>query len=880
MRELAKVYDPKAVEDTTYAFWEKGGYFTAKRDPDKLPYTIVMPPPNITGQLHMGHAMDNTWQDILIRYKRMQGFSTLWLPGTDHASIATEARIVAAMREEGVTKEDIGRDKFLERAWEWKRTYGGRIVEQLKKLGSSCDWTRERFTMDEGCSLAVRTVFKRLYDEGLLYRGERIVNWCTHCLTSISDAEVEHEDREGKLYYVKYPIVGSGEFVEIATTRPETMLGDVAVAIHPEDRRYSHLHGKRVVLPLVEREIPVVCDEYVEQDFGSGIVKITPAHDPNDFEVGRRHDLPVLNVFTEDGHINENGGKYAGMNLAEARKAVLADLQAANLLIKTEPRMHAVGTCYRCGSVIEPMVSLQWFVAMDTLAKPAIEAVKDGTIRYVPERFAKTYLNWMEGSRDWCVSRQLWWGHRIPAWYCDDCGEITVSVEQPAECAHCHSKNVHQDEDTLDTWFSSALWPFSTLGWPDDTEDLKYFYPTSTLVTAYDIIGFWVSRMIFSGLHQMGEAPFDTVLIHGLIRDEQGRKMSKSLGNGIDPLEIIDEFGADALRFMLVTGSTPGNDMRFSYEKVRSARNFANKLWNAARFVLMNLPAGCEPGLPEEGSLELSDKWAVSLFNELAQNVTENIERFEFGLASQKINDFIWDVLCDWCIEICKPRFAGNDKKSAATAGCVLVWLLTGALRLLHPFMPFITEEIYRALPSASDGASESIMMESWPRFNPALQFEAEQRDFGDVIEFVKAVRTVRADMNVHPAKRTNIVIETKRKAAFKAGISTIQKLAGADNVIIVETYADNTKGTVQLATTTARGFIPLAELIDPEKELARLTKEKTAVAAEIANHEARLANKGFTEKAPEKVVRDIRDKLENAKEKAAKLEGSIGALS
>ncbi len=875
MKELAKVYDPKLVEDATYDFWLDGGYFHTKRDPDKLPYTIVMPPPNITGQLHMGHAMDNTWQDILIRYKRMQGFAALWVPGTDHASIATEARIVAGMKEEGLTKDDIGRDKFLERAWEWKRQYGGRIVEQLKKLGSSCDWQRERFTMDEGCSFAVRTVFKRLFDEGLIYRGERIVNWCPHCLTSISDAEVEHEEREGKLYYIKYPIVGEDGFVMIATTRPETMLGDVAVAIHPEDRRFRKLQGKKVVLPLVNREIPVVCDSYVEQEFGTGVVKITPAHDPNDFEVGRRHDLPILNVFTPDGHINAEGGKYEGMDLAAARKAVLADLEAEGLLVKTEPRPHNVGTCYRCGTTVEPMVSMQWFVAMEPLATPAIAAVKDDTIRYVPERFTKTYLHWMEGSRDWCISRQLWWGHRIPAWHCDTCGRITVSVEPPQECEHCHSHDIRQDEDTLDTWFSSALWPFSTLGWPEDTEDLAYFYPTSTLVTAYDIIGFWVSRMIFSGLHFMEKAPFDTVLIHGLIRDEQGRKMSKSLGNGIDPLEIIDEYGADALRFMLVTGSTPGNDMRFSYEKVRAARNFANKLWNAARFVLMNLPADFEPGLPAPDSLELSDKWAISRLNSVVQDVTDNIEKFEVGLASQKIQDFIWDVLCDWSIEICKTRFNCDDKMSAEIARCVLVWLLTTSLKLLHPFMPFITEEIYRALP----GSGEALIAESWPRYNPSLNFAEEERDFGDVIEFVRAVRAVRAEMNVHPAKHTHITVETARRAAFKAGLSTILKLASADDVRIVEQFDGDAAGMVQVATQAARGFIPLSELVDLDKERARLEKEKTAAENEVKSLAARLENKGFVEKAPANVVEDIRGKLKNAEEKAARLAESLAAL-
>ncbi|NLW80017.1 MAG: valine--tRNA ligase [Ruminococcaceae bacterium] len=909
MKELAKVYDPAQVEDSTYDFWLKGGWFTAHRDPAKKPYTIVMPPPNITGQLHMGHAMDETWQDILIRHKRMQGFSALWVPGTDHASIATEARIVAEMKEEGLAKEDLGRDRFLERAWQWKENYGGRIVQQLKKLGSSCDWTRERFTLDDGCSRAVLHVFKKLYDEGLIYRGERIINWCPHCLTSISDAEVEHEERQGSLWYVKYPVVGCAststaqqcepgasrtaprrvsdgseatatgwettEYITVATTRPETMLGDVAVAVHPQDERYKHLHGKMVLLPLVGREIPVVTDDYVDMDFGTGVVKITPAHDPNDFEVGRRHGLPVLKIMTDDAHINENGGKYAGLERTAARKAVVADLEAGGYLDKTENHGHNVGTCYRCGTTVEPMVSLQWFVKMEPLAGPAIEAVKAGRIKFVPERFTKTYLHWMENTRDWTISRQLWWGHRIPAWYCDACGEITVSETAPAVCGHCGSGQLHQDEDTLDTWFSSALWPFSTLGWPEDTEDYQYFYPTNTLVTGYDIIGFWVSRMIFSGLHYTGREPFDTVLIHGLVRDAEGRKMSKSLGNGIDPLDVIAEYGADALRFTLIVGSTPGNDLRFSDDKVKASRNFANKLWNAARFVQMNLTEGFTPGLPPADKLELSDRWVLAEFNTLVREVTDNLDRYEFGLAAQKVYEFIWDNYCDWTIEIAKARMNGADAQSADTARRVLVWLLDGALKLLHPFMPFITEEIYRTLP----GSAETIMMQPWPQWDAALDFAQEQKDFGEVIALVCAVRNARAEMQVHPAKRTSIIIESAQAAAFEAGKQVIQRLASADDVRCVAKYDGDTAGMVQVATPVARAFVPMLELIDRDKELARLQKELAAAEGEIKSLSGRLDNQGFIQKAPENVVQDIRDKLARAQEKKRNIEEGLAAL-
>ena len=723
-KQLEKVYDPKQVEDRTYQFWMDGNYFHAEVDPKKEPYTIVIPPPNITGQLHMGHALDETFQDILIRWRRMQGRSALWLPGTDHASIATEAKIVEAMRAEGLTKEGIGREKFLERAWEWKKQYGGRIVSQLKKLGSSCDWERERFTMDEGCNKAVKEVFVNLYEKGLIYRSERIINWCPHCKTSISEAEVTYEEKAGHFWHINYPIVGTDRMLEVATTRPETMLGDTAVAVHPDDERYKDLIGKMVLLPIVNKEIPIIADTYVEMDFGTGVVKITPAHDPNDFEVGLRHNLPVINVLNEDATINENGGKYAGMTREECRKAIVSDLEAGGFLKEVEDYSHNVGSCYRCSTIIEPRVSKQWFVRMEPLAKPANEAVRAGKTKFVPERFDKIYFNWMDNVKDWCISRQLWWGHRIPAWHCADCGEITVSKEEVHECAHCHSGNVHQDPDTLDTWFSSALWPFSTLGWPDKTEELKYFYPTNTLVTAYDIIFFWVARMIFSGIAHMGEVPFDTVLIHGLVRDAQGRKMSKSLGNGIDPLEIIDQYGADALRFTLATGNSPGNDMRFSDEKVNASRNFANKLWNASRFILMNLSDEVDVvKLPD--TLTVEDKWVLSKYNTLVKDVTENLEKFELGMAVQKLYDFIWDIFCDWYIELCKSRLQAGGASSLG-AQQVLVYVMEGTLKLLHPFMPFITEEIWQALPHEG----ESIMVSAWPVYTPSLAFAKEEADF------------------------------------------------------------------------------------------------------------------------------------------------------
>lgn len=872
MKELEKIYEPGQVEERLYQKWVEGDYFHTQRDPDKKPYTIVMPPPNITGQLHMGHAMDETWQDILIRYKRMQGYAALWVPGTDHASIATEARIVAKMKEDGVTKQELGRDGFLERAWDWKKQYGGRIVEQLKKLGCSCDWKRERFTMDEGCSKAVVKVFKKLYDDGLIYRGERIINWCPHCKTSISDAEVEYEEQDGSFWHILYPVVGTDEMLEIATTRPETMLGDTAVAVHPEDERYTHLHGKSVLLPLVNREIPIVCDEYVDREFGTGVVKITPAHDPNDFEVGVRHQLPIIKVMTDDARMTDDCGKYAGMDRYEARKAIVADLKEQGYLGEIEAHKHNVGTCYRCGTTVEPMVSKQWFVKMVPLAGPAIEAVRSGKIRFVPERFDKNYYFWMENTRDWCISRQLWWGHRIPAYYCDDCGEITVSDVHLDTCPKC-GKPVRQDEDTLDTWFSSALWPFSTLGWPEETEDLKYFYPTNTLVTGYDIITFWVSRMIFSGLTYTDQVPFDTVLIHGLVRDAQGRKMSKSLGNGIDPLEIIEQYGADALRLTLVIGSTPGNDMRFSDDKVKASRNFTNKLWNATRFVMMNLPEDFVPGEP--ASLTMADRWILSRFNSLVREVTANLDKFELGLAAQKVQDFIWEVYCDWYIEIAKIRLNSEDAGEADSARKILVHVLSEALKLLHPFMPFITEEIYTALP----GSAPSIMDQAWPVYEESKHFEGEEIGFEKVMDLIKAVRAIRNDMGVHPTKRTSMIVETADAVPFKAGESYLAKFAFAEGVSFVEKYEGDTAGMVQVVTNAARAFIPMMELIDREKELARLNKEKASCEKEIASCEAKLNNEGFVGKAPEQVVQKIRDSYAAAKAKLTKIEESLAAL-
>ncbi|WP_195560099.1 valine--tRNA ligase [Anaeromassilibacillus sp. D41t1_190614_C2] len=872
-RELAKTYDPQEVEDRIYDFWLNGGYFHATVDPEKKPYTIVIPPPNITGQLHMGHAMDETLQDILIRWRRMQGYSALWLPGTDHASIATEAKIVEAMRQEGLTKEDLGREKFLERAWAWKEKYGGRIVEQLKKLGSSCDWERERFTMDEGCNKAVREVFVRLYNKGLIYRGERIINWCPHCKTSISDAEVEFAEKDGNFWHIRYPFKDGSGYLELATTRPETMLGDTAVAVHPDDPRYKDIVGKMLILPLVGREIPVIADTYVEQDFGTGVVKITPAHDPNDFEVGLRHNLEIINVMNDDGSINENGGKFAGMPGLEARKQIVKELEEQGFLVRIEPIKHNVGSCYRCHTVVEPRVSKQWFVKMEPLAKPAIECVRDGRVRFIPERMEKIYFNWMENIKDWCISRQLWWGHRIPAWYCEDCGETIVAMDAPHTCPKCGSGKLHQDEDTLDTWFSSALWPFSTLGWPDQTEDLKYFYPTDTLVTGYDIIFFWVARMIFSGMEHMGEPPFKTVFIHGLIRDAQGRKMSKSLGNGIDPLEVIAQYGADALRFTLVTGNSPGNDLRFSQEKVEASRNFANKIWNASRFILMNIDGRDVPNqLPEK--LALEDKWIVNQFNQVVKEVTDNLEHFEIGIAVQKLYDFLWDELCDWYIEIAKIRLQSSDESAAQAARQVLVWVMTGTLQLLHPFMPYITEEIWQSLPHEG----ESIMVSKWPVYEEAHCFQQAASDMQGIMDVIRAVRNRRSEMNVPPSRKTHLYIATAAEKVFQEGAPIIERLAFANGVEIGPAF--EIEGAVNIVTSGAKAYIPMDELVDKKAELARLTKELESAQKQYATTQQKLSNEKFLSKAPENVVEGVRQNAAKLKEHIALIQSSIDALS
>ena len=870
-KELDKQYSPQNVEDRTYKFWCDHKYFHAEVNPDKKPYTIVIPPPNITGQLHMGHALDETLQDILIRWRRMEGYETLWLPGTDHASIATEAKIVEAMRKEGINKEEIGREKFLERAWEWKAQYGGRIVEQLKKLGSSCDWDRERFTLDEGCSKAVREVFCKLYDKGLIYRGERIINWCPHCLTSISDAEVEYEDQAGHFWHLRYPFKDGSGYLELATTRPETLLGDIAVAVNPNDERYKDMVGKTLILPIVHREIPVIADDYVDIEFGTGVVKITPAHDPNDFEVGLRHNLEVINVLTPDAKIVDDYPKYAGMDRYEARKAIVEDLQAEGALVEIEDYSHNVGTCYRCGTTVEPRVSKQWFVKMEPLAKPAVEVVRNGEVKFVPERFDKTYFHWMENIKDWCISRQLWWGHRIPAYYCDDCGEVMVSAQEVHTCSKCGGNHVHQDPDTLDTWFSSALWPFSTLGYPDDTKELEYFYPTDTLVTGYDIIFFWVARMIFSGVEHMGQVPFHTVLIHGLVRDAQGRKMSKSLGNGIDPLLVIDQYGADALRFTLATGNAPGNDMRFSDEKVKASRNFANKLWNAARFVLMYLGNDYSyPGLPKD--LAIEDKWILSKVNTLAKEVTDNLERFELGIAVAKLYDFIWDVFCDWYIEIAKIRLQSGE--GSDTAKAVLVYVLTDILKLLHPFMPFITEEIYQAIPHDT----ESIMISKWPEYDPTLSFADEEAQMEKIMDAIRAIRNRRAEMNIPPSKKSKVYVETAFADVFAVGSEFIKRLAYASDVEIADAFGD-LGNTVTIVTNDAKIYIPLGDLVDFEAEAKRLQKELAAAEEKLAFINKKLDNPGFVNKAPEKVVQQNRDEAAKLTEKIANLRSSLENL-
>ena len=871
-KELAKQYNPKDVEDRIYKTWLEGKYFHAKCEEGKETYTIVIPPPNITGQLHMGHALDNTLQDILIRFKRMQGFDTLWLPGTDHASIATEAKIVEKMREEGITKEDLGREGFLERAWEWKKQYGGRIIEQLKKMGSSCDWDRERFTLDEGGNKAVNEVFVKLYEKGLIYRGERIINWCPHCMTSISDAEVEYEEQAGHFWHLRYPFSDGSGYLELATTRPETLLGDTAVAVNPNDERYKDIIGKTLILPLVHREIPVIADDYVEIEFGTGVVKITPAHDPNDFEVGLRHNLPVINVMTDDAKITEDYPKYAGMDRYEARKAIVADLEAEGALVRIEDYTHNVGTCYRCSSTVEPRVSKQWFVKMKPLATPAIDAVKKGDTKFVPQRFEKVYFHWLENIRDWCISRQLWWGHRIPAWYCADCGEITVSKTEAHECKHCGSKNITQDPDTLDTWFSSALWPFSTLGWPEETEDFKHYYPTNTLVTGYDIIPFWVMRMMFSGIEQTGQVPFDTVLIHGLVRDSQGRKMSKSLGNGVDPLEVIDTYGADALRFSLATGNSPGNDMRYIPERVEASRNFANKIWNAARFILMNLENDSELPL-DISALALEDKWILSKYNTLVAEVTDNLDKFELGLAVQKLYDFIWDVFCDWYIEICKARLNGEDKKAKDTARSVLVYVFTNTLKLLHPFMPFITEEVWLSMPHSG----ESIMISEWPKFSAELEFKAEEGDFEKIMAVIRAIRNRRAEMNVPPSKKAKVFIVSNDNKTFESGSAYICRLGFASSVETADSF--EAEGSVRVITDNATVYMPMKELVDVTAEIERLRKDLKKAEEDKVFFEKKLSNEGFLAKAPAQLVEKQKEGLQKALDKIALILDSIKDL-
>ncbi len=867
-------FNPQAIEADLYKAWEEAGAFTAHRVPGKKPFTIVMPPPNITGQLHMGHAMDCILQDAPIRYHRMKGDPTLWLPGTDHAAIATEVKIVEAMRKEGLTKQGIGREAFLERAWAWKREFGGRIVHQQRKMGVSCDWSRERFTMDEGCSKAVREVFVRLFEKGLIYRGQRMINWCPACRSALSDAEVEYKEQASHLWHIRYPGADGGEGVIVATTRPETMLGDTGVAVNPADERYTDLVGKKVILPIMNREIPVVADDYVEMDFGTGAVKMTPAHDPNDFEVAQRHNLEIITVTNDDGTMNENAGKYNGMDPMECRKAVLEELEKLGLLVKTEDYTHNVGFCYRHGRTpVEPRLSEQWFVRMKPLAEPAIQAVREGKTRFVPDRFSKTYYNWMENIRDWCISRQLWWGHRIPAWYCEDCGEMSVSREDLTVCPKCGGK-VRQDEDVLDTWFSSALWPFSTLGWPDQTEDLKYFYPTSMLVTGYDIIFFWVARMIFSGIEHMGETPFETVLIHGLVRDEQGRKMSKSLGNGVDPLEVVEEYGADALRFSLVMGVSPGNDTRYSRDKVEAARNFANKIWNASRFVLMNVS---EKKAFRVGELETADKWILSRLQETIRDISAHMEDGDFGLAATKIYDFAWSEFCDWYIELTKSRLLGEDGESKETARAVLLHVLTDLLKLLHPFMPFLTEQVYKYLPE-SEGF---LMLQKWPEASEALRFAEDERKMQGVMEVIRAIRNLRSEMNVAPSKRTRLMLLAGDgwEETLRGGEGYFKKLAGAEQVELIADRNQITEKTVSAVTGAGELFIPLGDLVDFEKEIARLTKERDNIRKEIERAQGKLNNPGFVSKAPAQLVAQEKEKLEASRQKAEALESRIAEL-
>ncbi|MEF2659394.1 valine--tRNA ligase [Dysosmobacter sp.] len=878
-KELPKVYEPQQVESRIYQMWEDHDCFKGVEDSKKKSFSIVMPPPNVTGQLHMGHALDCTLQDILTRFKRMQGYAALWVPGTDHAGIATQIKVEEELRvKEGKTRYDLGREKFLERVWKWKEEYGNRIVQQQKKMGVSCDWSRARFTMDEGCSKAVRETFCELYDKGLIYKGSRIINWCPHCVTALSDAEVEYVDKPGHLWYIRYPLAdGSGDIV-VATTRPETMMGDTGVAVNPNDEKFKHLIGKKCILPIMNREIPIVGDEYCEIGFGTGAVKMTPAHDPNDFEVGLRHNLEVIRVIADDGHINENGGPYNGMDRYECRKAIVKDLEEQGYLVKVEPYNHNVGTCYRCHNDVEPLISAQWFVKMEPLAKEALRVVNEGEVKFVPERFSKTYTNWMENCHDWCISRQLWWGHQIPAWTCDDCGHINVKREDPTVCEKCGSTHLTREEDVLDTWFSSALWPFSTLGWPEQTADLNYWYPTSVMVTGYDIIFFWVARMIFSGCEQMKKIPFHTVLIHGLVRDDKGRKMSKSLGNGIDPLEMAEKFGADALRFNLITGNSPGNDTRFYTEKCEAMRNFANKIWNASRFVMMNLTID-RYDLPAADKLEREDKWVLSKLNRLVKEVTENLDSFEIGVASAKVYDFIWDTYCDWYIELTKTRLNGTDEDAKLTAQNVLCYVLVTLLKLLHPFMPFITEEIYQALPKC-DGAEDILMTAQWPEYTETLSFPAEESAMEAVMDLIRAIRARRAEMNVPPSKKAELMIVTDQAGPYQQGLHFIQRLAYASNVTFPETAPADVTGLVSVVTHDATAYLPLSELVDLAAERERIAKELEKAKNGLRITEGKLANEKFVAHAPENVVNAEREKVAKYQELIAKLEESAKAMA
>ena len=875
-RELPKVYEPMQVENRIYQMWENGGYFKPAGKADAKPFTIVMPPPNVTGQLHMGHAMDATLQDALIRFKRMQGFDTLWVPGVDHAGIATQIKVEEELRKEGLTRYDLGREKFLERVWDWKHKYGNRIVEQQKKLGASCDWDRAAFTMDETCSKAVREVFVSLYEKGLIYKGSRIINWCPHCVTALSDAEVEYVDKPGHLWHIRYPLAdGTGEVV-VATTRPETMLGDTGICVNPEDARYQHIVGKKAILPLMNKEIPVVADDYAEMEFGTGCVKMTPAHDPNDFEVGLRHNLELIRVLDDNGKVNELGGKYEGMDRYEARKAIVADLEAQGYLVKVEDHAHNVGTCYRCHNDVEPIISAQWFVRMKTLAEEAIRSVNDGETKFVPERFTKNYMNWMNNISDWCISRQLWWGHQIPVWYCEDCGHMTCTREDATACEKCGSTRIERDPDVLDTWFSSALWPFETLGWPNvDAADLKKYYPTDVLVTGYDIITFWVSRMIVSGLEHMGKAPFHTVLIHGLVRDDKGRKMAKSLGNGIDPLVMIEKYGCDALRMNMVTGNSPGNDMRFYVERCEAMRNFANKLWNASRYVMMNLAEGAENRLPAIEKLEIADKWVLSKLNTLIAEVTENMDKYELGVAVQKIYDFVWDIYCDWYIEMTKARLFSEDAERKQTAIGVLVYVLDQVLRLLHPFMPFITEEIWQSIPHEG----EALIVAQWPEIHEELSFKAECDQMESVMAAIRAIRNRRTEMNVPPSKKAALYVLTGKPQVFTEGEGFLQRLAYADAVTLLDNEPENLDGMVTITTADAKLYIPMGQLVDVEKELARITKELEAQKKFLTSLEAKLSNEKFVSRAPEAVVNAEREKAEKARNLIAQLEENAAAL-